>query len=55
LKRKGDLRWARVNLIDPITATGAAKPLLDEISGAFGAAPNMFRAVANSAVALKSM
>ena len=45
----------RVNLVDPATATGAAKPLLDEIKGAFGTAPNMFRAVANSPVALKSM
>jgi len=45
----------RVNLVDPATATGAAKPLLDEIKGAFGAAPNMFRVVANSPAALKSM
>jgi AhpD family alkylhydroperoxidase len=29
--------------------------LLDEIKGAFGTAPNMFRAVANSPAALKSM
>ncbi|MGH6850274.1 MAG: hypothetical protein ACREDD_07480 [Methylocella sp.] len=42
----------RVNLVDPATATGAAKPLLDEIKGAFGTAPNMFRAVANSPAAL---
>jgi AhpD family alkylhydroperoxidase len=45
----------RLNLVDPATATGAAKPLLDEIKGAFGTAPNMFRAVANSPAALKSM
>jgi AhpD family alkylhydroperoxidase len=45
----------RANLVDPATATGAAKPLLDEIKGAFGTAPNMFRAVANSPAALKSM
>jgi AhpD family alkylhydroperoxidase len=44
----------RVNLVDPATATGASKPLLDEIKGAFGTAPNMFRAVANSPAALKS-
>jgi uncharacterized peroxidase-related enzyme len=43
----------RANLVDT-TATGAAKPLLDEIKGAFGTAPNMFRAVANSPAALKS-
>jgi uncharacterized peroxidase-related enzyme len=45
----------RVNLVDPATATGAAKAPLDEIKGAFGTAPNMFRAVANSPAALKSM
>jgi AhpD family alkylhydroperoxidase len=45
----------RVNLVDPGTATGDAKPLLDEIKGAFGSVPNMFRAVANSPAALKDM
>jgi hypothetical protein len=45
----------RVNLVEPATATGAVKPLLDEIKGVFGTAPNMFRAVANSPAALKSM
>ncbi|MGH6835358.1 MAG: carboxymuconolactone decarboxylase family protein [Methylocella sp.] len=46
---------ARVNLIDPAAATGEAKLLLEQIKGAFGTAPNMFRAVANSPAALKSM
>ena len=45
----------RVNLVDSATATGAAKPVLDEIKGAFGTVPNMFRAVANSPAALKDM
>jgi AhpD family alkylhydroperoxidase len=45
----------RVNLVDPATAAGAAKSLLDEIKGAFGSVPNMFRAVANSPAALKNM
>lgn len=45
----------RINLIDPATATGARKDLLGQIHGAFGATPNMFRAVANSPAALKSM
>jgi AhpD family alkylhydroperoxidase len=45
----------RVNLVDPATATGAAKPVLDEIKSVFGAVPNMFRAVANSPAALKDM
>jgi len=38
---KGDIH-TRVNLVDPAIATGAAKPLLDEIKGAFGTAQNMF-------------
>lgn len=46
---------ARVNLIEPETAAGDAKPLLDQIKRAFGTAPNMFRAVANSPAALNSM
>lgn len=45
----------RVTLIDRSQATGARKELLDQINGAFGVTPNMFRAVANSPAALKSM
>lgn len=45
----------RVTLIDRQTATGARQALLDPIHAAFGATPNMFRAVANSPAALKSM
>lgn len=45
----------RINLVDRTTATGAAKEALDQINGAFGVTPNMFRAVANSPAALKSM
>ena len=52
---KRRLHMPRVNLVDPATAAGAAKPLLDEIKGAFGTTPNMFRAVANSPAALKHM
>lgn len=44
----------RVNLIDPAAAT-PAKPTLEEIRAAFGATPNMFRAVANSPAALSMM
>jgi uncharacterized peroxidase-related enzyme len=44
-----------VELIDPSTATGTRRALLDEIHGAFGATPAMFRAVANSPAALQSM
>jgi AhpD family alkylhydroperoxidase len=45
---------ARVNLIDPASA-GVARPALDEIKSAFGVVPNMFKAVANSPAALRSM
>ncbi len=44
-----------VNLVDPAIATPAVKPTLDQISGAFGVVPNMFKAVANSPAALSSM
>lgn len=46
---------SRVNLIDPASANSAVKPLLDQIKGAFGVVPNMFKAVANSPAALNSM
>ncbi len=45
----------RVNLIDPSVTTADRKLLLDEIHHAFGSTPAMFRAVANSPAALKSM
>lgn len=45
----------RIPLIDPATASGPRKTLLDQIQAAFGATPNMFRAVANSPAALASM
>ncbi|ANK75576.1 MULTISPECIES: peroxidase-related enzyme [Ensifer] len=46
---------SRINLVDPVSATGASAELLGEIRSAFGVAPNMFRAVANSPAALASM
>ena len=45
----------RVPLIDRADTSAERKALLDAIHGAFGATPNMFRAVANSPAALKSM
>ncbi len=45
----------RVPLIDRANTNAERKALLDEIHGAFGATPNMFRAVANSPAALQSM
>ncbi len=44
-----------VPLIDRNDTTADRKSLLDQIHGAFGTAPNMFRAVANSPAALQSM
>lgn len=46
---------ARVPLVDRTAATGSVRTVFDQIHGAFGATPNMFRAVANSPAALQSM
>ena len=46
---------SRVKLVDAAMATAVSKDLLDQIKGAFSVTPNMFRAVANSSAALKSM
>lgn len=46
---------SRVQLIAPASADGERKQLLDQIHGALGATPAMFRAVANSPAALKSL
>lgn len=45
----------RVPLVERNAASGDARALLDQIHSAFGVTPNMFRAVANSPAALKSM
>lgn len=45
----------RVPLIDRNATSPERKQMLDAIHGAFGATPNMFRAVANSPAALSSM
>ena len=46
---------SRVQLLSPSDANGDCKQILDQIQSAFGATPAMFRAVANSSAALKSM
>lgn len=46
---------SRVPLVSDAAAMAEAKQLFDQIQGAFGAVPNMFRAVGNSPAALKSM
>ena len=46
---------SRLPLIDPANTTADRQQLLGEIRGAFGAVPNMFRTVAHSPAALRSM
>lgn len=46
---------SRIALVNPAAAQGEAGQLLEQIHGAFGVIPNMFRAVANSPAALRSM
>lgn len=45
----------RIELVDPTTATGDAKTVLDDITATFGTTPAMFRAVANSPAALRML
>jgi uncharacterized peroxidase-related enzyme len=49
-----EITMPRVN-IQTSQAPAASQPLLSQIHQAFGATPNMFRAVANSPAALQSM
>ncbi|SDR04654.1 carboxymuconolactone decarboxylase family protein [Pseudoxanthomonas sp. CF125] len=46
---------SRVPLINPEDTANERQVLLGQIHSAFGATPNMFRAIANSTAALKSM
>lgn len=46
---------SRIPLIDRNDTTPERKQLLDQVHAAFGTSPNMFRAVAQSPAALKSM
>jgi len=45
----------RIPLVTPADTGGERQQLLGQIQQAFGATPNMFKAVANSTAALKSM
>jgi uncharacterized peroxidase-related enzyme len=45
----------RITLLDSHTAPAASQPVLAQIQAAFGGTPHMFRAVAHSPAALKSM
>lgn len=46
---------SRVPLVSGNDTPAASRALLDAVNGAFGATPNMFRAVANSPAALQAM
>lgn len=46
---------SRIELVNPANAQGASAALLQQVHGAFGVVPNMFRGVANSPAALASM
>lgn len=46
---------SRIELLSRDSTEGSARQLLEQIHAAFGATPNMFRAVANSPAALHSM
>jgi len=46
---------SRIQLIDPAATTANRQGMLAQVNKAFGATPNMFKAVANSPAALKSM
>jgi uncharacterized peroxidase-related enzyme len=44
---------SRVQIVDPKSATGAAKPLLDAVQAQLGITPNFIRVLANSPKALE--
>ena len=46
---------SRVPLINPAETTPSRRVVLEQVNKAFGTTPNMFKAVANSPAALKSM
>jgi uncharacterized peroxidase-related enzyme len=46
---------SRIAALDPATATGAAKDLLDAVKKGLGVAPNLFRVTAQSPAALEGM
>lgn len=46
---------ARVSLVTTAQALPASQPLLQQVQGAFGVVPNMFKATANSPAALQAL
>ncbi len=46
---------SHLNAVNPETAEGPAKPLLEAVRGALGSVPNLFRIAANSPAGLEGM
>lgn len=46
---------SNIQLINPDNTSGAHKDVFDQINGAFGSIPNMFKAIGNSLPAVESM
>lgn len=46
---------SRITAIDPASASGAAKPLLDAVQASIGMTPNLFRVLAHSPKALEGL
>ena len=46
---------SNIQLNNPETTTGSHRELYEQIEGAFGTTPNMFKAIGNSSAALESM
>ena len=46
---------SNIDLVNPDNASGKQKELFNQIKGAFGVVPNMFKAIGNSPAALQSM
>ena len=44
---------SRITVVDPRTATGEARPLLDAVQGSLGMVPNFIRVLANAPAALE--
>jgi uncharacterized peroxidase-related enzyme len=51
---RGDLKMQRLNAVDPQTASGKTKELLDTVQKTFGVTPNMMRTMANSPAVLEA-
>jgi uncharacterized peroxidase-related enzyme len=48
-----ETKMARLNTVDPSTATGKSKTLLDAVKSALGLVPNMTKVMANSSAVLE--